>query len=56
MDGKVAGLFGMLVGGVGILAAGLIGQYTEVMLICGTVLASVGIIAVAISTKSNRGD
>lgn len=53
MDGERAAQIGMVVGAAGILVAGLIDRYTNILLACGTFLLGAGIIAMAISTRSS---
>jgi hypothetical protein len=52
MDGRGAGVLGMIVGGLGILVAGLIDPYTTTLLWCGSLILSSGILAVAIAGKA----
>ncbi len=56
MGGKTAGAIGMIVGGIGILIAGLIDAYTNTLLLCGSIVLSSGIIAVAIAGKTAGSD
>ncbi|MCK5851131.1 MAG: hypothetical protein KAH23_09470 [Kiritimatiellae bacterium] len=54
MNGNKAGMIGMIVGGLGILTAGLFDGYTETLLLCGSIVLSSGIIATAITSKTIR--
>lgn len=56
MNGKTAGTLGMVVGVIGILVAGLIDAYTNTLLLCGSIVLSSGIIAVAIVGKTAGSD
>ena len=51
MSGQTAGLVGMVVGALGLMVAGLIDAYTHTLLVCGSVIFSSGMLAVAISSR-----
>jgi hypothetical protein len=54
VQGDTAGKIGMVVGGLGILVAGLVDAYTDTLLVCGSIVLSSGIIAVAIAGRLTR--